>query len=295
VPYSMQEAMAAYGFVYQLANSTPALKDLLAEAIKAKWTEAQFTARLESSPWWMQHADTVRNLAIMHATEPGTYKQNLSNAQQMVWLKAKQLGRDITAAQANSLALRTLTENGSWDDQRLSVLITDNTKVATGDGGAYVGNAAQLGDHMTQVAQNYGVAYTKPFLDAWINDVESGRNSIDGFEAVMRARAKAAFPQFGAQIDAGMTVRDIADPYISTYAQTLEVPETSVTLNDAAIKKALSQSGPDGTTRTAQPLWQFERQLKDDPRYDKTKAAKDDAFTALNKIGKDWGFVGSSA
>jgi hypothetical protein len=32
----------------------------------------------------MQNADTVRNLAIMQATEPGTYKQKLSNAQQMV-------------------------------------------------------------------------------------------------------------------------------------------------------------------------------------------------------------------
>jgi hypothetical protein len=163
-----------------------------------------------------------------------------------------------------------------------------------GDGG-YQGNAANLRDHMTQVAQNYGVAYTSSWLDGWINEVESGRDSLDGWESVMRARAKAAFPQFAAQIDAGMTIRDIADPYISTYAQTLEVPETQVTLNDTYIKKALSQTGQDGTTRASMPLWQFQRQLKDDPRYDRTQQAKDDAFTTLNKIGKDWGFVGASA
>jgi hypothetical protein len=81
----------------------------------------------------------------------------------------------------------------------------------------------------------------------------------------MRARAKAAFPQFANQIDAGMTVRDIADPYISTYAQTLEVPETQVTLKDPAIKKALAQTGQDGTTQTSMPLWQFQRTAQGRP------------------------------
>jgi hypothetical protein len=49
---------------------------------------------------------------------------------------------------------------------------------------------------------------------------------IDGFESLIKARAKAQYPHLASQIDGGMTVRDIADPYIASYAQTLEVPET---------------------------------------------------------------------
>jgi hypothetical protein len=295
VAYSLDEAMSAYGFVYTLANAIPDLKQILSDAVNNKWTPDRLTATVESSNWWKANADTVRNLVTTQYTDPATYNQNLANAKNMVRLKAEQLGRSIDDGLAGRLALQTLTENFSWDDNRLSQLVTNSTGLAHGDSGAYLGQAANLRDHMTQVAQNYGVAYSSSWLDGMVNNIESGRDSLDGWESVMRARAKAAYPQFAAQIDQGMTIRDIADPYIGTYAKTLEVPETQVTLNDTYIKKALSQTGQDGVTRSSMPMWQFERLLKDDPRYDRTQQAKDDAFTTLNKIGKDFGFVGASA
>lgn len=295
MPISVEEALSSYGFVFRLAESIPELKGFLDQAIQGGWTQQKLTASIESSPWWMQNADTVRNLAVMQATDPKTYEQNVANAGNLVFLKAMQLGRAMDLPTAHRLALRTLAENASWDDQRLTFEIVRATAVNHGEGGTYTGQAAQLGEHMTQVARNFGVAYTADWLDQWVTDVAMGANSLDGFEAVVRSRAKAAYPHFGAQIDAGMTIRDIADPYISTYAQTLEVPETEVNLDDTYIKQALSQSGPDGTTRTAMPLWQFQRQLKSDVRYDKTSQAKNDAFSALAQIGRDWGFVGGGS
>lgn len=294
---SLEEAMSAYGFVFTLASAVPDLKAILEQAIAGKWTADRLTATVESSNWWRTNADTVRHLVTLQATDPATYSRSLANAKELITLKAQQMGRAIDDATAHRLALQTLTENASWDDQRLSMLVTNNTGLRRGDGAsrALYGDAAQLHNHMTQVAQNYGVGYSESWLTSWVNEISSGRNSIDGWEAIMRARAKAAFPQFAQQIDAGMTIRDIADPYIATYAQTLEVPETDVTLRDSMIQRALSQSGPDGTTQTAMPMWQFQRQLKDDPRYDRTQQAKDDAFAALGKIGRDFGFVGGSA
>jgi len=292
---STQDAMSAYGFVYTLANSIPDLKKILDDAIQNDWAPDRLTATIQSSPWWNTHADTVRNLVQLQATDPATYDRNLANARDLILLKGDQLGRGMNQQTVAALALRTLTENASWDDSRVTQLVTDNSQLRYGDTGAHEGTAAQLYDHMTTVAQNYGVAYSQSWLDGMVSNVQSGRDSLDGWENVMRARAKAAFPQFADQIDAGMTVRDIADPYISTYAQTLEVPETQVTLKDSYIQKALSQAGQDGQTRASMPLWQFQRMLKDDPRYDRTQQAKSDAFTTLNKIGADFGFVGKGA
>ena len=295
MPLSTAEAMSAYGFVYSLASAVPDLKDLLDQAIQAKWTPENFKARVESTNWWKANGDAARNLVISRAADPATYRQNLAAATDSIILKAQQMGRGLSLATAQKLALRTLSENGQWDDNRLSELVANTAVLSHGEGGSYKGQAANLFDHMTTVAQNYGVGYTSGWLETWVNEIESGRNTLDGWESVMRSRAKAAYPQFANQLDSGMTVRDIADPYISTYAQTLEVPETQVTLKDNYIKKALSQTGQDGTTQTSMPLWQFQRLLKDDPRYDRTQQAKTDAFTTLNKIGKDWGFVGASA
>jgi hypothetical protein len=295
VAISVDEALSSYGFVYTLANNVPDLKNILNQAISGGWTADKLTATIESSPWWNTHSDTVRNLVTSQATDPATYNQNLAKAMQIVSLKAQQLGRVMDQGTLQRLGYQTLIENSSFDDQLLGQLVTNNSTIFHGEPGAYLGNAAQLNDHMKQLASNYGVPVSTQWLDAMVNQVQSGRDSLDGFESIMRARAKAAFPHFANQIDAGMTIRDIADPYISTYAQTLEVPETQVTLKDSYIQKALSSAGPDGTTRTSMPLWQFQRMLKDDPRYDKTKQAKDDAFSTLNKIGKDFGFVGASA
>lgn len=286
---SVSDAMSAYGYVYTVAQSIPELNTILQDAVAHSWTADKLTASIESSPWYMQHADTVRNLAYQQYSEPGTYAQNLANAKNIITLKAQALGRTIDDATAGRLALQTLTENASFDDQRLSQLVT-NTTGLTNANGAYSGLAAQYRDHMTQVAQNYGVAYTDASMDNWVNQIESGANSLDGFESVMRARAKATYPPLADQIDAGMTVRDIADPYVQTMAKTLEVPQTEVTLNDPYIQKALTQRQPDGTA-TIQPLYQFTSALKKDPRYDTTVQARTDAYTTLKQIGADWGFT----
>lgn len=292
--FSVEEAMSAYGFVFTLANAIPDLKAILDQAIAQEWTPDHLTAQVESSQWWNNNADTVRNLVTQQYTDPSTYRQNLANAVNMIHLKAQQLGRQLDEPTAQRLALQTLTENGSWDDQRLSQLLTNNSGLVHGsDHGAVMGTAANYADHMTKIASSYGVAYTTDWLDSWINEVESGRNTLDGFDAVIRARAKAQFPQYADQLDAGMTIRDIADPYIATMAQTLEMAESDISLTDPYIKKALSTPSPDGVQR-AVPMWQFQRQLKDDPRYDKTLGARQDAYSALGKIGAAFGFFTGS-
>lgn len=290
MPISVDQAMSAYGFVYQLAKSIPELNGYLQDAIKHGWTPEKLTATVESGKWWMQNADTVRQLAILHATEPGTYKQQVANAQRLIMLKAQAMGRSFDSKTLNSLVFQTLTQNASWDDQVLTSMVSRQSVIKAGD--SRLGQVAQLQDHMTQVAQSYGVAYTQKNLDGWADRIQGGFDTVDGFESLMRARAKAQYPHLAGQIDAGMTVRDVADPYLSTMAATLELDEGAIDWNkDPHIKKALAQVGQDGAM-TAQPMWQFERTLKNDARYDHTKQAKDDAMSTIATIGKDFGFGG---
>lgn len=295
---STEEAMSSYGYVFDIAKAVPELNDLLNQGIKNEWTAAKLTAMVESSGWWKNNADVVRNLAITRAAEPGTYNNNLAKAKNLVTLKAQSLGRQIDDKTASNLALQSLISNSSWDDQVLTQMVTNGTKLFINHDiagqAAYVGTAAQLNAHMEQLATNYGVPVTKDWMRGMLTQIQAGRDSIDGFESMMKARAKAAYPQFASQFDAGMTLADIADPYISTMAQTLEIPETSVKLSDPHIKKALAQTASDGVTQTSMPLWQFERKLKDDPRWDKTKQAKQGAFDLISQIGKDFGFMGGS-
>lgn len=290
MPVDVAAAMNAYGYVEQLAAQIPELHDILAKAISTGATQGGIDAAIESSPWWRTHADTVRNLAQMEATDPASYHRNMLNAENLIQLKANSLGRTLDVKTRQALALQTLTTNAGWDDQVLTNLVATKTQLHANSSGAYTGNAADLVNHMTQTAQSYGVAYTPDQLNRTASIIQQGGDSLSGWENLMRARAKATYPQFANQIDAGMTVRDIADPYISTMASTLELDANTVTLKDPSIQKALSQRDPTGAA-TSQPMWQFQQQVKADPRYDKTTQARDDAFTALKQIGADFGFA----
>jgi hypothetical protein len=224
---------------------------------------------------------------MTQASDPAQYNNMLQNAENLVLQTAGQMGRQVDA---RLMGLRYLAYG--WTQQTLQ------TQLASGGfqqgNGAREGDAAQLNNHLAEIAQSYGVPYTQAGLDHQTTLIQQGRDSLDGWTSAMRQRAKMAYPQFATQIDAGQTMTQIADPYMAQMAKTLEVPQTQVTLNDPYIQKALSVRDPKSGAVTSQPLWAFQQTLKADPRYDKTEQAKTDAYTTLAQVGKDFGFSGGT-
>lgn len=282
-------ALNKFGFVGTLANAIPELRDIFAQAAAQEWPVEQFNRAVQDTGWYRTSADSARQLLTLQVTDPATFNQNWTNATTKVHLLAQQMGRNgVDPGTLQSLAMQALT--GNWDDEQLKAIIGERLPLATGEAGSLTGDAAQLETHMRALASGYGVPITPAFLTGQLTAIQGGHNTLDGFESLMRARAKATYPQFADQIDLGMTVRDVADPWIASMAKTLEVPETQLSLDTPEVQKALQQRNPDGTV-TAQPLWQFTRALKDDPRYDKTTQARTDANSMMLQIGRDFGFA----
>lgn len=284
-------ALNQYGFVGSLANAVPELKAIFAQAAREEWPPAQFDRAVMDSSWYKQNAESVRYYATLAASDPATYNQDVGNAAAKVRAVMNELGltsSGVAGADTNKIALAALT--GNWDDQQLRTHLARTMNLNEGPLGSLYGDAAELEKHMRGLATNYGVPYTDAWIKSQVRAVQTGYGDLNAFESLMRARAKAAFPQFADQLDGGMTLRDIADPYISTMANTLEVSETQIPLDDRWVKQAMSSKQADGTVG-AMPLWEFERKLKDDPRWDKTKQARTQAFDTLAEVGRDFGFV----
>jgi hypothetical protein len=71
----------------------------------------------------------------------------------------------------------------------------------------------------------------------------------------------------------------------------LEVDPGTLNLYTPAIRKAMQGTADPSTgQRTSTPLWQFEDQVRQDPRWQYTQNARDTASTALVKLGADFGF-----
>lgn len=286
---SLTDALNQYGFVGDLANSVPELKGIFAQAAREEWDPARFQRAVMDSRWWRVSAESARTLATQAVADPATYKQTIKNAATKVDLLIKQMGLQVqTGSRLDSLARHFLVNN--YDDETIRRWLALNLQTAVGERGHVAGQAAELREHMLQVSTNYGQAVTSDYLMRYLQKIQAGDYTLEGFESLMQARAKAAFPQFAAQFDSGMTLRDVADPYISTMANTLEISETEVELTDPFVRKALSQRQQDGSMGSM-PLYEFERQLKNDPRWDKTKQAREQAFDTIAQVGRDFGFL----
>ncbi len=94
---------------------------------------------------------------------------------------------------------------------------------------------------------------------------------------------------FATQIDAGLTTKQAASPYIQSMASILELDPNAVNLDDPTIAKALTGVNEQGTP-TVMPLWQFERELKKDSRWRYTKNAQDELLGTGMQVLRDLGF-----
>lgn len=277
----MQQAIAAYGFVGLFAASNPEVRAILERAAAEEWDSAKFERALWDTNWWKSNDEQRRSLEILRTTDPATYGSTLANKANVISNLAQQMGKE--GVDANALAFAALTNN--WNDDQLKNVIADSGVFRTVDG-ALTGTAGQYESHIRQTWAQFGLKVSDDWIKRYAQEISAGRQTLDGLDNEARNWAKRAFPSFTEQIDAGHTMQELASPYIQAMAQTLELSDGNLGLDDPYIKKALQ--GTDGQPLS---LWQFERMLKDDPRWANTKQARNDAYSLVQQIGKDWGFL----
>lgn len=121
--------------------------------------------------------------------------------------------------------------------------------------------------------------------DAWIKRVENGED-IDVFKNLIRQTAKMGLPdKVGKLLDEGVDLETVYTPYRNSMAATLEISPETISLNDKTLRGAI---GPD----KEMPIYEFERALRKDPRWEYTNNAREEAYAAVNKILQDFGFRG---
>lgn len=299
------EPYISYGYVQDLANAVPDIKKLLKQATKENWSPEKFTDELRDTDWWKQNSDSAKKMLELEKADPAEYKQQLAQAQTHVKQIAAQLGVSLTGAQIKSQATADLYQG--LDDttlqQNIGALFSE---VPTSGGGQSVQMAMQL----KQAASAYGLPVTQQWIDGHIRQMLSTGTGLEGATQDLINQAKSAYPSLMAQLDAGQTVQDIAQPFMAQMAQTLEIDPSQINLQDATIQRALkgqttlqtpsAAGGGNSAGGLKQPtltpsgpmtLFDFQNQLRNDPRWQRTENAKQTAYSMLHSLGRTFGFA----
>ncbi len=281
------ELAAQYGFTIAFMNAYPEVGALFDQAVREGWTPDKFQAKFKNTNWYRNTSESQRKAAILSTTDPAEWGQLWNRTQHHVMSLLGDMGGDAGNWDSiNAISARIIWDG--WNDERVRQEI--GQYVVFGEGGMARGKAGEMQRDLNSYAYSMGVKNA----DSWIQDAVrqsvSGRRSLQDFKNQIMQQAIASFPGYEDQLKAGMTMQDIAQPYMQSMSQILEIAPGEVNLFDNTIRGALGWKDSSGKA-ASKPLWQFQNDLRSDDRWRKTQNAQDAAMGTAHKVLQDMGMA----
>lgn len=320
---SMEELAAQYGYAAAFFGSDPELKALIQQAVSGQWTADKFRASLMASQWYRRWSDSTRAWSELSNRDPAEAAKRIADKARKMQQTANQQGISISQARLNQMATASLTFG--WDDLTEQQAVAAEWSYKPGD---TTGGAATLEVRVKQMADEYGVTLSDAQIGDFIGGTMSGKYTEDNVADFLRDTARSKYPGLQQYLDVGMTVKQVAAPYLQSYANILEIAPETVSVNDPYVQRALqgqnpakpsrpgnnglgykavgAATGSTGGTGTAggsttgpqvmpvqtQSLYDFERDLRKDPRWLQTKNAKNEMQNTALGVLRDFGIYG---
>lgn len=284
---SIDQLRSTYPTVAALITAVPELQDIYNQAVSGTWSTDKFIAAIQNSKWWSATSSTARQAFATMKADPATWNQNINNLQAQMQATASQLGVTLTPQQAQQIAVDAITNGYDQNTAVLDQKMADFLKPASGN--HFGGQAGSYEDQIRQSMMDLGVFMPETQLDSQIKQIVAGKQSVQGVTAQLRTQASSMYPAYSNQINSGMNLSDISAPYVQRAQQLLEQGPGSVNTQTPLIKSAL-QYTQDGTP-TAMPMYDFEKQVRQDPRWLSTDNAQDSFMSNAHQVLVNFGFA----
>jgi hypothetical protein len=154
------------------------------------------------------------------------------------------------------------------------------------------GVAGQVQDLIDNYRQQYGVNPTQSFISNSIKSIVGTEDPVAAkanLEQQLKEQAQILYPALKDKIDAGLSVRAIADPFISTYSKLMEENDLNVGLDNKFVKKALSNRNEKGEYQIMDED-SFAREIRSTDEWLNTRNAKESMLSAADQVLKQFGF-----
>jgi len=285
VKLSPEELAASYGWAYGFLNSNSQLKGLFGEAVAESWSPDKFQAKLRDTKWWKENSDTMRQAQMEKSTDPATYNAKVSAAKVQIVQLAGEMGAAIPSGKLNKIAEQVIK---TGMDEAMLRNTLGGYITFQGNGSTLNGEAGQYEHTIREFAYQNGVTLDKQTVKNQAQLVGRKVATAQDFKSQIVNQAISTYPGYKTQLEAGITMMDIASPYIQQMAEDLEIPHTQINLSDPAIKRALN-----GVDQQGKPVGMdtvtFQQQLRSDPRWARTAKAQTSVMQTGLKVLQDMG------
>lgn len=295
----MANALAAVSsMVQQITDQYPAFAPLLgipeiakiliqASTPGAQWSTSKLQSEIQGTKWWKTNSDTAKAWQVTKLVNPATAAQSQAQTAQQILAEASVAGIVLSPQQVADLANQANAHNwnGAQIQQQVGMQANPNNLHA----GTIQNTARNLGG----IAQSYGVPLSDHAAFSWAQRIAEGTATQDGFNAYAQDQAKLHFPTLAKHIDQGMTVRQLADPYLQIASQTLGVDPNSLDISSPKWAAALQSRDKEGNITGPMTTLDWSRKLMEDPTYgyDHTAQAQTEATNLVQQLGQSFGVL----
>lgn len=297
-PLEQQKDFAAnYGWALAVLRSDKDLSKLFDRAISGGYSQARFVAELRNTNWYKTRGESVRQATVLAKADPAEYARRIKQAGSTIADQYFAMtGKRMSAGTAAMLGKNAYTYGFNEAEVRDLVGNTVNSTNLMKQGlGGTLGEAER---QLRSAADDYGIDVSPTWYRNTINNIAWQNTDVSSEISKLRNLAKTKYAGFADQLDKGATIKDIAEPYKQLMAKTLELSDKSIAVTDKSIQKALTYRPSDAKGKLESPtgmaMWQFEADLKNDPRWNKTQNAQDSVMAAGRKVLTDMGLLGSA-
>lgn len=184
---------------------------------------------------------------------------------------------------------REAYRNG-WDNNEILLNMRPYLAGTLESGDRLTGTAGGFRDDLMQWARRNGISLDNATANKYISNMTLGSQDIESVKQDIRETyLVGAYPAWSDRIRAGFDPEQIAKPYKAKAADLLELDEDQIDLNDIVMQRAMQGISSDGKP-TVVPLYDFERQVREDPRWQYTDNARKTYSTMADDLLKMFGF-----
>lgn len=302
---SREEMAAQYQSAMGIIYSVPEVSRLFNKAVKQQWEPERFNAEVQNSDWYRNNnkyfraAWAAENFGKVDGQTSADWQASLENARSAVQQSAVTVGADVDPAQLDALARRYIYEG--WGEPGREPLMAralseeiEYLPSPSGTGTSMRGASGNLADSLKKLAISNGISFNDGWYQSAVKSVVSGLSTAADKEREVREQAAGLWPVFADRIRSGeTTAMELASPYMNVMAQEFEMSPQEFTLNDPYIRSALTGMDDKGYP-TATNLYDFQKKLRQDPRWMKTSKAQNDITGSVGKVMQMFGLMGDS-
>ena len=288
------------------------LDSILAEQKAGRiWTDLDIARKFKETNWFKQHTSDWMAIQKDRASkDPALWDAVVGARAEELTRRFESEGASIDDATARKYAEQMIYGSG-WNGKSFDIYdesyiqdtiasAIDFTKTKTVNGIEmydYSGKAEELSNSLYKTAQDYGFdtsmsnsAFTNWFQKS-VKGVMDGSVQAQDVDDELRDNAMSRFPGLAKQLQRGMSLRDAASPYTRAIADTLELDESQISLDDNLIQNVLNYSNGDNGFQPMN-LYDTKKAARRDSRWQYTETARKEYTDMASSILKDFGFLG---